>query len=145
MQSQAAATPADVLAEIGDVIERLNAKRVVIDSINLFFMLFQDPDKRDALAALTSLLSKYQVTALLTAEVPEGSRQLAMGGFEEFVVDGVIGIYRFAYANTFERALSVVKMRGGAHSKAVRAVTITGDGLVVHPDQEPYHNNIAGQ
>jgi len=134
----------DILGEIEKVVKEQGAKRVVVDSINLFFMLFAPPEKRDALAELCSLLSDKGCTAILTSEVEEGSRKLSAHGFEEFVVDGVIAIYRIAFENTFERAISVVKMRGIPHSKAIRALKISNKGLKVYPDQEPYHKNIAG-
>lgn len=143
-QQKTKAKKKDIHKEIRRVITELKAKRVVVDSINLYFMLFADPEKRDALAQLCSLLSELNCTALLTCEVREGSRKLSAHGFEEFVVDGVVSIYRIAFENTFERALSVVKMRGIEHSKAIRAVKITNEGLRVYPDQEPYHKNIAG-
>jgi len=143
-QKQTKAKKEDIHKEIRRVITELDAKRVVVDSVNLYFMLFTDPEKRDALAQLCSLLSELNCTALLTCEVKEGSRNLSAHGFEEFVTDGVVSIYRIAFENTFERALSVIKMRGIEHSKVIRAVKITNDGLKVYPDLEPYHKNIAG-
>jgi len=129
----------DIIGEIEKVVGQVGAKRVVVDSINLFFMLFEDPEKRDALAELCSTLSGKGCTAILTSEVEEGSRKLSAYGFEEFVVDGVIVIYRIAFENTFERAISVIKMRGIEHSKTIRALKISHEGLKVYPEQEPYH------
>jgi len=140
-QEQTKAKKEDIHSEIRRVITDLNAKRVVVDSVNLYFMLFSDPEKRDALAQLSALLSELKCTALLTSEVPEGSKKLSSHGFEEFVVDGAIVLYRIAFENTFERAAAVVKMRGINHSKAIRAVKITNEGLKIYPELEPYHKD----
>ena len=92
------------------------------------------------MAELTSMLEKLDCTTLLTCEVREGTRNISWYGFEEFVVDGVIALYRIFFENSFERAISVVKMRGIAHNQSMKSIQITKDGLVVYPEQEPFHD-----
>lgn len=131
----------DIANEIKEVIEEKKATRVVIDSVNLFTMLFEnDMERRKAMAELTSMLEKLNCTTLLTCEVREGTRDISWYGFEEFVVDGVIALYRILFGNSFERAVSVVKMRGIQHNQSMKSVQITKDGLVVYPEQEPFHD-----
>ena len=55
--------------EIEVVIENIKAKRLVIDSISSFALLFEtDLEKREAALSLFELLKKWKVTALLTLE-----------------------------------------------------------------------------
>jgi KaiC/GvpD/RAD55 family RecA-like ATPase len=75
----------------------------------------------------------------MTCEVKEHSRQISWHGFEEFVVDGVIVLYRLPFGNMYERAVSVVKMRGVDHSQKVVSMDITKKGVAIYPDREPYH------
>jgi circadian clock protein KaiC len=131
----------DLSNEIKEIIEQKKAARVVIDSVNLFMLLFEDDmERRRALAELTSMLEKLDCTTLLTCEVKEETRNISWYGFEEFVVDGVIALYRIFFENTFERAVSVVKMRGIEHSQEMKSVQITKQGFIVYPEQEPFHN-----
>ena len=124
----------DFLSEIEEVVCQKKIKRVVIDSINLFLMLFEgEEDKRFALLSLTSMLNKHGCTVMLTCETQEN---LAMSwyGFEEFVVDDVITLMNVKLDHYFKHALSVRKMRGSAHDKSIVSYEITPKGLVVYPD-----------
>jgi KaiC/GvpD/RAD55 family RecA-like ATPase len=130
----------DISNEIKDIIKEKKAKRVVIDSVNLFTMLFEtDMERRKAMAELTSMLERLDCTTLMTCEVREGTKDISWYGFEEFVVDGVICLYRIFFENTFERAIAVVKMRGIDHSHSTKTVQIGKGGMQVYPDQEPFH------
>ncbi|MBI2670837.1 AAA family ATPase [Candidatus Woesearchaeota archaeon] len=138
------ATIYDIADEVKEVVLEVSAKRVVLDSINLFTMLFEnDLERRKALADLVAVLSSLNCTTLLTCEVKEGSpRSISWHGFEEFVVDGVIVLYRLPFGNKYERAISVVKMRGVNHSQKVVSMAITKRGIEVYYDREPYHDII---
>ena len=130
----------DLTQEISEVIKETQAKRVVIDSVNLFLMLFEnDAERRDAMASLSSMLAGLECTSLLTCEVKEATNDISWYGFEEFVVDGVIRLQRIPFENMYERAVAVVKMRGIDHSHNTAAFQIKKDGLKVYPDQEPFH------
>lgn len=127
----------DIVAEIVEVVQEINAQRVVLDSVNLFTMLFEtDAQRRRALAELSATLDDLGCTSLLTCEAKEGTNNLSWYGFEEFVVDGVIVLFRKPIGNLFIRALAVVKMRGISHSRFVYAVGIEKDGLKVYPTEK---------
>ncbi len=130
----------DIADEIKEVVQQAKAKRVVLDSINLFLMLFEeDIERRKALAQLTSILDNLDCTTLLTCEVAEGTKNISWYGFEEFVMDGAIVLHRIPSKNIFERAVSIVKMRGIEHSQNVTAIQIKKGGIVVYPGKEPFH------
>lgn len=132
----------DIADEIKEVILEVGAKRVVLDSINLFTMLFEtELERRKAMADLVAVLGALDCTTLLTCEVKEGHpKMISWHGFEEFVVDGVIVLYRLPFGNKYERGISVVKMRGVNHSQKVVSMSITKKGIEVYPDREPYND-----
>ena len=126
----------DIVAEIEEVVQEIDAQRVVLDSVNLFMMLFEtDAERRRALAELSAALDNLGCTSLLTCEVKEGANNISWYGFEEFVVDGVVVLFRRPVGKLFIRALAIPKMRGINHSKFVHAVGLEGDGLKVHPTE----------
>ncbi len=130
----------DMLAELREVIEQSKAKRVVIDSVNLFTLLFEtDMERRLAFASLAAMLEEMQCTTLMTCEVPEGEKKLSWFGFEDFVVDGVILLRRLHCLDCLERTVSVVKLRGSTHDTEERPFQITNKGITVSPEQETAH------
>lgn len=130
----------DIANEVEEVMREINAKRFVLDSVNLFSILFENNvERRKALTALTSRLDQLECTSLLTCEVREGTRDISWYGFEEFVVDGVIVLFRIPFENMYERSVNVIKMRGVDHSKNVCSIRINGKGVVVYPHKEPFH------
>jgi len=126
----------DFLMEIEEIIKQTDAKRVVIDSLNLFLMLFKtDEERRSALISLIELLTRHKCTTLLTCEVKENTFDLSWYGFEEFIVDGVIALYNVKVDSTFLRGLTIRKMRGMKHEKNIVPYEITDRGIVIYPEQ----------
>jgi non-specific serine/threonine protein kinase len=137
-KDKARAKVQDLVAEIGEILKESGAKHVAVDSVNLLTMLFdQDSERRIILSSLIYILEEAGCTSLLTCEVPEDSRRFGWFGFEEFMVDGVVSLSRKPFDGNIERTITVIKMRGSAHSAGVRAMEIRDKGLVVYPDQEP--------
>ena len=126
----------DFLMEIKGMVEKTGSKRVVIDSVNLFLMLFEtDEERRRALLSLSKLLGQLGCTALLTCEVKENTLDISWYGFEEFVVDGVITLYNIREKSSFLQGIAVRKMRGVNHRKTIAPYKITDKGIVVYTDQ----------
>lgn len=138
------ATADDLINEIKEIIQEVGATRVVVDSINLFSLLFDTlGDKRVALAGLVYTLEQLGCTSLLTSEIPEGTRKLGSHGFEDFVVDGVINLDRVYFGSSYERVINIVKMRGAKHSQSLRSYIIDRRGMTVYPDHEPRYVKLA--
>lgn len=135
----------DIADEVAEVIKEVGAKRVVLDSVNLFTMLFEtELEQRRAMADLVAVLGDLGCTALLTCEVKENTDNISWHGFEEFVVDGVLVLYRKPFGNKYERAIAVIKMRGVNHSQRVVSLQITKNGIAVFPEREPYFEMLNG-
>ncbi len=126
----------DIIGEIEEIVSELNAKRVVLDPINLFLMLFDgDNERRLALATLSEHLATLGCTSLLVCEVKEQTMDISRHGFEEFVVDGVIALYSIKQGQSFLQGITVRKMRGTKHHREIRPYEITDSGIVVYPTQ----------
>jgi len=124
----------NIIGEIEEIVREKEIKRVVIDSVNLLTMLMKsEKEKREALAALSNMLSSLGCTAILTSETEEGTMQLSRFGIEEFVVDGVVVLYLVRQGSQFVPGMVVRKMRGTNHDKQIRVYKITDKGVVVYP------------
>lgn len=130
----------DFLLEIEDIIKQNNAKRVAIDSLNMFLILFNtDEERRKALVSLVELFSRRNCTALLTCEIRGNTLESSWYGFEEFVVDGVIVLYNKKRQSCFVQGLAIRKMRGIKHEKNIVPYEITDKGITVYPE-EPWYD-----
>jgi|GEM_PF-453426 len=127
-----------LLTTIEDSIDRIKAKRLVIDAISIIGMYFEDPYKvRKSILQLGSLLKKMRCTTIAIDEVREGQSSLSAYGVEEFVVDGVIVLYLIKRSNIYLRAAVIRKMRGVNHSTKIHPMEIKSPGgIIIYPSQE---------
>lgn len=126
---------------IQDTIEEIGAKRIVIDSITSFALLFVDDYKRKTgILNLLQALKKWGCTTLLTSEGSFDSR----GNFEtrfglSYLTDGILYLYNVRKGSTRERAFEIVKMRGVRHRTNICPILIGDKGIDLYPD-EPVFN-----
>ncbi len=130
-----------VKSELPRFIGSFGAKRLVIDSITLFSMMFDDViERRIRLFGLNKAIKKAGITALFTAEVNTGNRHHSKDGIVEYSSDGVI----FLQANETERNIKlimrIIKMRKIQHDRMYRPYEITGKGMLVYPNEMLYHD-----
>jgi len=133
----------ETMQEILDAIERIGAKRLVIDSLVGFEMALAPgfrADFRESLYRMIGALTGAGVTILSTVEVEDSFTSLQFSHYAiSFLTDDVI---RFRYVEIdgqLRKVMVVVKMRGGNHSKDIREYIITDKGLVViHPRRTDY-------
>jgi circadian clock protein KaiC len=126
-----------VLVEGGGVIEviieKMQANRIVIDSITSFSLLYQDElTKKEAALALFELIDKWDCTAVLTSQdtsQKEGTITAAL----EFEVDGIILMYHVKKKGTRIRALEILKMRGTKTPEKTYPLDIFQKGIKINP------------
>ena len=117
---------------LGDTIERIGAKRVVLDTIELLFAAFQDRvTVRAELSRLFRWLEDRAVTAIVTGE--RGDTGLTRQGIEEYVSDCVIVLDHRIHDEISTRRLRVVKYRGSAHETNEYPFLISARGFAVLP------------
>lgn len=123
----------DEIEKIKNMVEDMNAKRLVIDSTTAFGMwMGSDQEIRYSLFKLVDELKSMKVTTVLTAETGGQRDQFSRFGVEEFVADGVVALYFMPPM----RALFVRKMRGTRHDPKVHPYSITDNGIEVNPKEE---------
>jgi KaiC/GvpD/RAD55 family RecA-like ATPase len=131
----------DKLVEsIQDSIAFIDAKRVVIDSISILQLYFEDKFKtRRSILDLAKTLKNMGVTTIAIAEVDESTPNLSRENVEEFVADGVIVMYLDKQENLLKRGIGVRKLRSTNHSLKIHPMQIKKpNGIVVYPFEETF-------
>jgi circadian clock protein KaiC len=117
---------------LGDVIQRIGAKRVVLDTVEVLFGAFGDETiVRAELSRLVRWLEEQGVTAIVTGE--RGGQTLTRHGIEEYVSDCVIVLDHRVREGISTRHLRVVKYRGTAHGTNEYPFLISDSGFTVLP------------
>ena len=143
----ASPAPADVVLEVGAfdldalvarlhaAIERVGARRVVLDSVSALLSQFGDARRiRRELGRVVHALKDLGVTSLLTAERLEEHGTIGRFGVEEFVADAVIVLRNELADQRRRRTVEVLKLRGGSHQSGEFPFTIDdGVGVSVIP------------
>ncbi|MHB1134843.1 MAG: ATPase domain-containing protein [Chloroflexota bacterium] len=128
-----------VLHRTGELIERLGAKRVVIDSLTALGLSIAAEGRAQQLAyALAKTFRAMGVTSIMTSETPQllGSAELTAQGLSA-IADNILMLRYVEIESRLARALSVVKVRGSSHDQTLRELLITADRVEVG---EPFHN-----
>ncbi|GAA5117329.1 circadian clock protein KaiC [Luteolibacter yonseiensis] len=113
-------------------IESVNAKRVVLDTIETLFAGFQNQAiLRSELRRLFDWLKDRGMTTVITAERGDGA--LTRQGLEEYVSDCVVLLDHRVTGQISTRRLRVVKYRGSAHSTNEFPFLIDSEGMSVLP------------
>lgn len=117
---------------LGYAIDKIKAKRVVLDTIeNLFSGLEDQGLLRMELRRLFNFLKEKGVTAIITGERGEGS--LTRHGLEEYVSDCVILLEHRISKLISTRLLRIVKYRGSVHGTNEYPFLIDKDGISILP------------
>ncbi|MFW6449651.1 MAG: RAD55 family ATPase, partial [Nanoarchaeota archaeon] len=123
---------------VREVIDEINAKRVVIDSITAFSMLYENENqRRRALMSLFKILKKWDCTSLLISEHTV-KPEVYSATMEEFQSEGIIYMYHTKKEDVRERSIEVFKMRGTSHSTKINPLKISSDGITVYPEENVY-------
>jgi len=127
-----------LLEAIGQGIDEVNARRVVVDPITIFTL--QYPDEVDRIHAMRDLmreLRKTGCTNLLISEL-KGTGWDREHQFEEYLAQGVILLRTFSKGSRLVRAFQVEKMRGLAIDNQPRPYDISEKGIEVYPSATVY-------
>ena len=125
----------ETMREILDAIERVGAKRLVIDSLVGFEMAlapgFRD-DFRESLYRMIGALTGAGITILSTVEVEDTFTAMPFSHYAiSFLTDDIIRMRYVEIDGQLRKVMVVIKMRGGNHSKDIREYVITDKGVVV--------------
>lgn len=123
---------------IKDLIDEINAKRLVIDSLTSYRIMFENKYKEtEAILNLFQLLRKWDLTSLVLVESPQTNFE-NIDERAAFLADGIILIYYFRKDFSRTRALEVIKMRDTFHLEKICPFTITKKGIVVFTEAQVF-------
>jgi circadian clock protein KaiC len=139
----------ETMQAVLDAIERIGAKRLVIDSLVGFEMALAPgfrADFRESLYRMIGALTGAGITILSTVEVEDTFDSLQFSHYAiSFLTDDIIRMRYVEIDGQLRKVLMVIKMRGGNHSKDIREYVITNKGVVViHPRRTDYEGLITG-
>ena len=136
----------ETMQEILDAIERVGAKRLVIDSLVGFEMALAPgfrADFRESLYRMISALTGAGVTILSTVEVEDTFTALPFSQYTiSFLTDDIIRMRYVEIDGQLRKVMVVIKMRGGNHSKDIREYVITEKGVVVISPRSTEYNGL---
>jgi circadian clock protein KaiC len=117
---------------LGQAVDSIGAKRVLIDSVEALFAGLQDESVlRSELRRLFRWLKDRGLTAVVTGERGHGT--LTRHGLEEYISDCVILLDHRVTKTVPTRRLRVVKYRGSPHGTNEYPYLIEKDGISVMP------------
>ncbi len=149
-----------LLYEVETAIRTVNARRVVIDSLDAMSLELTQADLRSLIQRLTIILKSFGCTTILVSGQPESSQQ-SRKSVEEYVVDGMIRLHHSLEESVSgetvleqdamegnslaedsfamkvrARKIEIPKMRGTQHSNHVHPFIISQEGVEVKAEPE---------
>lgn len=123
------------LHDLIDIINRMQAKRLVIDSLSGFELALApefSEDFRSSLYRMIAELTNMGITILMIAELEDRYTDLRFSPYgSAFLTDAILVQRYIEVAGQFKRVLSVVKVRNSPHSSDIRLYEINDQGIVV--------------
>ena len=139
----------ETLSDLIAMINRMKAKRVVIDSLSGFELALApeySEDFRGSLYRMIAELTGMGVTIVMTSELEDRYTDLRFSPFgSAFLADAIVVQRYVEIESQFKRAISVVKVRGSAHSKDIRLFDITKAGIVIGETLNAYTGIMTGR
>jgi circadian clock protein KaiC len=125
----------EALYAIQSAVDRVGARRVVLDSISGLEAALAPAFKEDFLESLYRLLGALTgvgITVMLTVEVTEPYDEMRFTPHPiSFLTHDIVLQRYFEQEGQLNTFLTVIKTRARAHSRELRAYEVTGEGLVV--------------
>jgi len=138
----------EILDDVIQAVRRTGATRVVIDSLSEVG-LYLAPEFRDDLRAsvfrLLAGLAELGVTVVVTMGMDDSYTELRFSKADTgFLADAIVAMRYVEVAGALVKVLSVVKVRGSAHSADLRRYDIRADGIHIAPAPLPYSGLLSG-
>lgn len=139
----------EILQRVVDLIHKMKATRVVIDSLSGFELAvapsFRE-DFRESLFRMVAVLSNLGVTMLMTSELEDRYTDLRFSPYgSAFLTDAII-VQRYVEIDSrLKRVMAVVKVRGSAHCDELRQYEIVDGRIVIGGPVTDYEGMLGGQ
>ena len=121
----------DHLVEIRDLVERLQPRRLAVDSLSALERLGSAHAYREFVIGTTSFVKTVGLASVMTASSPHvvGATSVTESHISG-LIDTIVVLRHVEIASRLHRGVLVLKMRGSSHEHQVRELVI-GDGDVV--------------
>ncbi|MEF8784039.1 MAG: KaiC domain-containing protein [Haloarculaceae archaeon] len=124
----------NIRGELPALIREFGADRLVLDSVSLLEMMYEDQSRRRTeVFDFTRSLKESGVTTFLTSEASESNPYASRHGIIEYLTDAVF-VLRYVRSESREARLAVEiqKIRNANHSREMKPYEITMDGISVY-------------
>lgn len=135
-----------VLQKAKDLVGRLGAKRVVIDSLTaLNLSIAAEGRAQELVYSLVKTFRAMGVTVILTAETPQllGTVELTAHGLSA-VADNIVLLRYVEIQSRLAHAITVLKVRGSSHQRVLRELQITGESVEILGEFHQYQGVLTG-
>jgi circadian clock protein KaiC len=130
-------------------IQRLQATRVVIDSLSGFELALPPTfraDYRESLARMVSALATTGATVLMTSELEDRYEDLRFSPYgTAFLTDAIIVQRYIELQSELKRVMAIVKVRASAHSNDLRLFSINDNGISIGEKLTGYRGLLGGR
>ena len=122
-----------LIIRIKTAVEKIGAKRIVLDSLAALFTQFPDASLiRKEILRLKSCLNSLSVTTLITSERYEDYTLNSHYNVIDFVSDNMVILKNTSFNEFRRRTIEILKYRGAAHKKGQYSFTIKDNrGIVI--------------
>ena len=124
----------NIRGELPQLIREFDAERLVLDSVSLLEMMYDEQAKRRTeVFDFTRSLKEAGVTTMLVSEASEDNPYASRHGIIEYLTDAVF-VLQYVRGDTQETrlAIEIQKIRNANHSRATKPYDITLDGIDVY-------------
>ncbi|MFC7132782.1 MULTISPECIES: KaiC domain-containing protein [Salinibaculum] len=124
----------NIRGELPELIREFDADRIVLDSVSLLEMMYDEQARRRTqVFDFTRSLKEADVTTFLTSEASEANAYASRHGIIEYLTDAVF-VLQYIRGETQETRLAVeiLKIRNANHSREMKPYDITDDGISVY-------------
>lgn len=139
----------EIVQQLIDLIHKMKAKRIVIDSLSGFELALAPAfreDFRESLFRMIAVLSGLGVTVLMTSELEDRYTDLRFSPYgTAFLTDAIIVQRYIEVDSTLQRVMAVVKVRASEHSKEIRQFEIDDDGISIGQRVLNYEGLLGGR
>ena len=124
----------NIRGELPRLVERFDADRLVLDSVSLLEMMYDDEARRRTeVFDFTRSLKQAGVTTFLTSEASEDNKYASRHGIIEYLTDAVFFLqYIRGESQETRLAVEIQKIRNANHSRQRKPYEITAEGISVY-------------
>jgi KaiC domain protein len=124
-----------IRSELPNLIQDFGASRLVLDSVSLLEMMYDDQaTRRNEIYDFTGSLKRAGLTTMLTSEASQTDAYSSRFGIIEYLTDAVF-VLQYIRPDDFQEtrlAIEIQKIRDANHSREMKPYELTSDGINVY-------------